>query len=283
MRALVVLLVVLVASGCVSQKKYLALENDYQGVERSLAEKEKAIVDRDQEIANFEARVQALDARVAELDAAVARRQAELDDLHGRQASLLIDKGRLKADVESMRKALADLQARRDAAEAQLAAYRDLLSRFQRLIDAGKLRVKIVEGRMVVELATDVLFSSGSADLSTDGKAAIDEVARVLATIPDRHFQVEGHTDNDPIRTAQYPSNWELAAGRALTVVRTMIAAGMPAARVSAASYAESKPVAPNETPAGKQANRRIEIVVVPDLSGLPGYDELQAIGTGGR
>jgi len=283
MRALVVLLVVLVASGCVSQKKYLALENDYQGVERSLAEKEKAIVDRDQEIANFEARVQALDARVAELDAAVARRQAELDDLHGRQASLLIDKGRLKADVESMRKALADLQARRDAAEAQLAAYRDLLSRFQRLIDAGKLRVKIVEGRMVVELATDVLFSSGSADLSTDGKAAIDEVARVLATIPDRHFQVEGHTDNDPIRTAQYPSNWELAAGRALTVVRTMIAAGMPAARVSAASYAESKPVAPNETPAGKQANRRIEIVVVPDLSGLPGYDELQAIGAGGR
>ena len=281
MHILVVPLAVLLASGCVTMKRYEALEADYQGVERALAEKEQSILERDREIAAFEARVRDLDARLAELDAALARKKADLDDLNARQASLMADKGRLAADVASMRTALAELQARRDAAEAQLSAFRDLLSRFQRLIDAGRLKVKIVDGRMVVELATDVLFASGSADLSDEGKGAIEEVARVLAGIPDRVFQVEGHTDDDPIKTAQYPSNWELAAARALTVVRAMVGAGMPPGRISAASFAEFKPVAPNEGREGKRANRRIEIVVVPDLAGLPGYDELQALGAG--
>ena len=101
----------------------------------------------------------------------------------------------------------------------------------------------------------------------------------MLAEIPGRKFQVEGHTDNVGIKTAQYPSNWELAAARALTVVKTMVEAGLPADRISAASFGEFKPVKANDTNEGKAANRRIEIVVVPDLSSLPGFDELKKIG----
>ena len=97
-----------------------------------------------------------------------------------------------------------------------------------------------------------------------------------LSTIPERRFQVEGHTDNVPIKTAQFPSNWELAAARALIVTKTMVEAGLPGERVSAASFGESKPAVSNDTPDGKAQNRRIEIVVVPDLSTLPGFDELQ-------
>jgi chemotaxis protein MotB len=81
------------------------------------------------------------------------------------------------------------------------------------------------------------------------------------------------------IKTAQYPSNWELAAARALTVVKTMVEAGLPADRISAASFGEFKPFKPNDTAEGKAANRRIEIVVVPDLSSLPGFDELKKVG----
>src|SRR5581483_6441427 len=122
--------------------------------------------------------------------------------------------------------------------------------------DAGKLKVKIVDGRMVVVLATDILFASGSASLSKDGKAAITEVAQVLASIPNRNFQVEGHTDNVPIATAQFPSNWELAAFRATNVVKTMIEAGMPKERISAASYSDTKPIGVNDMPEGKALNR---------------------------
>jgi chemotaxis protein MotB len=101
------------------------------------------------------------------------------------------------------------------AAQARVAAYQDMLKRFQKLIDAGTLKVKIVNGRMVVELATDVLFASGKAELSPSGKGAIREVAVVLASIAERKYQVEGHTDNVPISTAQYPSNRVLASARA--------------------------------------------------------------------
>jgi len=262
-------------------KDFRELETSYAGAQQTIQEREAQLAELASELERSEAGLVALQGQLDELNAALSRKREALEHAQAKEAELVASQGRLQADVESMRQALAEMESRRDAAERRLAAYRDLLARFQKLIDAGKLQVKIVDGRMVVELATDVLFSSGSAELSADGRAAIQEVAQVLASIPRRTFQVEGHTDDDPIHTAQYPSNWELAAGRALTVVEAMIEAGMPAPRISAASYGEHKPSADNQTEEGQAINRRIEIVVVPDLSGLPGYDELQQVGTG--
>ena len=135
---------------------------------------------------------------------------------------------------------------------------------------------KIADGRMVLALPTDVLFASGKAKLSDAGKAAVTEVTAVLVTLHKRRFQVEGHTDNVPIKTPRYPSNWELSAARALGVVKTMLEANMTGALVSAAGFGEFRPVATNDTPEGRGANRRIEIVLVPDLSSLPGFSELK-------
>lgn len=210
-----------------------------------------------------------------ELAAAKARLEQALAEETTEKAQLLQDQSALRASVEEMEAALRELNRRKQESDARIAEYRSLLSRFQKMIDAGKLRVKIVEGRMIVELPTDVLFRSGQATLSQEGKDAIAEVAQVLAEIPDRKFQVEGHTDNVPIATAQYPSNWELAASRALRVVRTMVEAGMQPQRISAASYGEFAPTMSNDITEGRDANRRIEIVVVPDMSSLPGFEEL--------
>jgi chemotaxis protein MotB len=157
-----------------------------------------------------------------------------------------------------------------------VAEFRSLLARFQKLIDAGKLKVQIKEGRMVLVLPTDILFPSGSAKLSDDGKTAIREVAGVLATMSDRKFQVEGHTDNVPIRTRRFRSNWELASARALGVVKEMMESGMSGRLLSAASYGDFQPIATNDTAVGKKANRRIDIVLVPDLSTLPGFADLE-------
>lgn len=184
----------------------------------------------------------------------------------------------LEMSVDEMKIALADIEKRKMEAEKRVAEFRDLVNRFRSLIDSGKLKVKTVEGRMVVELATDVLFPSGSAQLSKEGSTALGEVAMTLSTLKDRSFQIEGHTDNVPIGTAQYPSNWELAAARSLTVVKVMLASGMPAERISAASFGEARPAQSNDTEEGKMANRRIEIVLLPDLSSLPGFDELNEL-----
>jgi chemotaxis protein MotB len=186
------------------------------------------------------------------------------------------DRGQLKTSLEEMKKAMEELRARQAEQRKRLKEFSDLTNRFKKLTDAGTLSVKIVDGKMVVSLGSDVLFPAGSARLSAEGQQAIREVGAQLASIPEKRYQVEGHTDNVPINTATFPSNWELASARALTVVKTMVANGMPGERISAASFADTKPVKPNDTAENKAANRRVEIVVVPDLSSLPGYEELQ-------
>lgn len=213
-------------------------------------------------------RSDALQRRVAGLD-------AQIEKLNAEKSALVKDRSALEASQAEMEKALGEMSARQAEANARLQEYRDLLKRFEPLVSSGQLKVKMVDGRMVVELPTDVLFASGSATLSRDGADAIRQVGAVLATIPDKSFQVEGHTDNVPISTERFPSNWELASARAIAVVNELVKGGMKAASVSAASYAAERPVAPNTTAEGKAANRRIEIAVVPDLSSLPGFQEL--------
>lgn len=270
MRKIVVLASLLLA-GCVSSGKHEELQRRFDQSQASLRDRDARIQTLEEALAAEEAKSQSLAEQIGRLDSQIA-------SLSRDQAELIKDRAHLATSVEEMQSALAEANRRKAQADQRIAEFRDLLSRFKSLIDAGKLKVKIVDGRMVVELPSDVLFASGSARLSNEGQQAIGEVAQVLAEIPERRFQVEGHTDNVPISTAQYPSNWELAAARALTVVKTMIDNGMQPDRISAASFGEYKPAQPNDTREGKAANRRIEIVVVPDLSGLPGFEELQDI-----
>jgi len=280
-----VVLAFLLLTGCVSQGTFDALQADFDKTKATLQEREATLQQRESENTGLKATLEKERATVEDLNAQMKKLEGELkattaqkEALETEKSAMVKDTSRLQSSIEEMRLALADLAKRKAEAEARINEFKSLIGRFKSLIDAGKLKVKMVDGRMVVALASDVLFASGSASLSKDGKAALAEVARLLAEIPDRKFQVEGHTDNVPISTAQYPSNWELAMARALSVVKTMSDAGMPADRISAASYGDSKPAQANDTVEGKAANRRIEIVVVPDLSSLPGFEELNRV-----
>lgn len=269
---------ILLSVGClVGKGKYDALFTEHEALKAEYAAYKS---DAETAIKTGKDEAQTLSQALAMAEAESNRLKLQINQLQAEKANLLADQTQLKSSVAEMEQALVELAQRKAEADARVAEYRDLLDRFQALIDAGKLKVKVVDGRLVVELATDVLFASGSANLSKEGKAALIEVSGVLAGIPGRRYQVEGHTDNDPIATAQYPSNWELASARAIVVTRTLVDAGLPAERVSAASYGEYRPVASNDSKEGKAANRRIEIVVVPDLSSLPGFEELQQLET---
>jgi len=289
---LVLVSIVASSSACVSTGTYDDLLMRHERTKRDLHEAElvQAQEVEKREVAAKEAarKEKSLQAEIAVLEGKAATAatkhtalEAELHKARNELASTMRDKAGLKDSVLQMEAALEESRLRKESVDRRLGEYRNLLKRFQALIDAGKLKVKIVDGRMVVALASDILFASGSAALSKEGAAAVTEVASLLASIPERSFQVEGHTDNDPIKTAQFPSNWELASGRALTVLKAMVEAGLPAGRVSAASFGAQKPAATNETPEGKAQNRRIEIVVVPDLSSLPGFEELKAASAG--
>lgn len=178
--------------------------------------------------------------------------------------------------MAEMNKLVEELKAKERQAQQRLQTFRGMLERFNKMIASGKLRVRIVRGRMVVELSENILFDSGRADLKPEGQQALTEVAGVLASIPDRDFQIAGHTDNVPIKSARFPSNWHLSTARALTVTTYLADHGVPSARLSAAGYGDTQPAATNDTPEGRQQNRRIEIVLMPNLDELPDLSQLK-------
>ncbi|MEW6248574.1 MAG: flagellar motor protein MotB [Nitrospirota bacterium] len=120
-----------------------------------------------------------------------------------------------------------------------------------------------MDGEIVITIPDHILFNSGEAVIRQNALPFLWALAEVLIEL-DRHVKVEGHTDNVPIRTTLYPSNWELSAARAVMVVRVLTELyGVPADHLAAIGYAESRPIADNRTPEGRAQNRRVEIVVL--------------------
>jgi chemotaxis protein MotB len=124
---------------------------------------------------------------------------------------------------------------------------------------------------LVVRVLTDkLLFDSGSATIQAAGLPLLGEVSRLLNVDQKHPITVEGNTDNQPIQSSQFPSNWELSADRATTVLRYIAAHGVAEQRLSAAGYADLHPLAANATAAGRARNRRVDIVldrIYPDLN----------------
>ncbi len=121
---------------------------------------------------------------------------------------------------------------------------------------------RIDQRGLVVRLATDgVLFDSGSAALRDDGLRLLAPIAVSLRRLPNP-VRVEGHTDANPIATSVYPSNWELSGGRAAAVVRRLEAGGLPRGRLEVSGFGDARPIATNDTAAGRAANRRVDVLV---------------------
>ena len=144
--------------------------------------------------------------------------------------------------------------------------YGQFVDRLKSMIDGGQLTVTIEQGRIVINLPDNVLFKSGRSFLNAKGKESLAPIAAVLSQFSDRRFQIEGHTDNEPIKSKRFPSNWELSTSRALSVVHLLVEMGVKPENISAAGYGEFRPRADNETEEGRKLNRRIEIVMLPNL-----------------
>ncbi len=214
--------------------------------------------------------LRAKDARIAELEASGQATGTSLTQCKKDKANLdKLVKG-YTGEINAMEAALAEAAAREARAAKRLAEYNSMLKQLKSMIDSGKLKVRIVRNKMVIELPEAVLFASGSAKLKTEGVRVLAELGPVLASIKGRDFQVGGHTDNKPIRTKRFPSNWELSGARALDVGKLLVEYGVPATRLSAAAYGDTQPVADNDTPEGRALNRRIEIALQPNLDELP-------------
>ena len=228
-------------------------------------------------VADLERQRSNLEQQIADQKKEIKDLQGTIDALKGQMGKLGSDKADLLERLAKMRATLEDLERAKAAADKRNKAFRDLLAKFKQMVDAGKLQVEVRNGLMLVKLPDNILFDPGKTELKKEGQEAIGQVTRILNSIEGRKFQVAGHTDNVPTgKNSRFKSNWELSSQRALTVLELMIKEGMDAKRLSAAGYADVLPVATNDSDDGKRQNRRIEIVLQPNIEDLPGIDDKQ-------
>lgn len=213
---------------------------------------------------------QELAGRLRELGQEVEGLVSERVDLQQTLAQTESNLAATESNLAETQRALEALRAEEREQRERVALFQRIVSQFRSMIDSGRLRVRVVRNRMVIELSEGILFDSGRARIKPEGEAALTEIVQILTTLQNREFQVAGHTDNVPMRSSRFASNWELSTARAVTVTRFMVEQGMPAARISAAGFADTHPVASNDSSEGRAQNRRIEITLVPNLDELP-------------
>jgi chemotaxis protein MotB len=246
-------LVLALTGGCVKTSTYDKALDENKRLQSELADAQKKEADTEKTLGD---KIKELEGQLGQLDETTKDKEAELGKVQGEKAAT--------------EKELAELRRQKDAAEKRIAAYKALQAKFRALVDTGKLQVVFRNGQMTLKLPSGILFPSGSAELSKGGQGALGEVVKILLSFKDRRFMVAGHTDDQPIKTLQFPNNWYLSTARANSVVQFMIKQGFPAKSLGAAGYGEFDPVADNKTEPGREQNRRIEIILVPNLEELP-------------
>ncbi|EKO38844.1 MAG: flagellar motor protein [Solidesulfovibrio magneticus str. Maddingley MBC34] len=164
-------------------------------------------------------------------------------------------------------------------------AYDALVADLRGEVDSRQIRVRQFREKLEINFVDKILFPSGSAEISPRGRDILTRVGAVLAKVKDKSIYVVGHTDNVPIHSALYASNWELSASRAASVIRHLSeAGGLAPERFTAMGRAFYQPVASNATPEGRQENRRVDIIVadVPLLAGETGSQSMRGTVSGG-
>ncbi len=213
----------------------------------------------------------------ASLEAERVRLYDELEDLRVDTESLQATRAALEGDVMRLSESEGELSSRlertHDALEAAKSQAHELKSTYQGLVadleselQKGEIEIEQLRSGLRVAVSDEILFRSGSADLDSDGRAVLRKVAENISRL-DYAVDVEGHTDNIPILgplKKKYPTNWELAAARASSVVRLFAKSGIDGERLQAISRAEFAPVASNDDAEGRGLNRRIEIRLRP-------------------
>ena len=147
--------------------------------------------------------------------------------------------------------------------------YRDVQHFVQKQRLSDHIVASIEGSKVIIRITGKILFPSGLADLNPQAGPILDDIAAIAKRYPEHHVRIEGHSDNIPISTEQFPSNWELSAVRATTVLRYLIGRGINPHRLTATGYGALFPLLPNTTDTNRARNRRVEFVLEKKKSGF--------------
>lgn len=304
------LLAMVLTTSCVSKKVYKDLENKYADLKkenREMADQNatltkekneldlkakdledklaKTTADRDKAAADLAATKNSLDALKGSynalekdsnsaLESNMKKNRELLAQLEAKEKALAAETERLeklKSELQERSNRVAELEGKMSAQQASMGALKDKLSKALNSFQGKGLTVEHKNGKVYVSMENKLLFGSGSWTVGTEGRKAVEEVAKVLADNPDISVLIEGHTDNVPYTGGgAVTDNWDLSTKRATAIV-TIIRENkkVDPKNLTAAGRSEFAPIAPNETAEGKSKNRRIEIILTPKLDEL--------------
>ncbi|MBU6434619.1 MAG: OmpA family protein, partial [Nitrospirae bacterium] len=246
---------------------------------RIAKEREQLRQEQSQLAATLEQERQRLKAGEAE-KARLAREHEQLQQQQSQlTASLEQERQRLKAEEADKARLEQERLAKEEEIKRLTRTQEELSKSLQDEIAKGNITIQQVRDRLTINMVDRVLFDSGQAQVKPAGIKVLKQVADVLKTVTDKQIRIEGHTDNVPISSKlqdRFKTNWELSTARATTVVRYLIdQGGVDRQYLSAVGYADTHPIASNDSEEGRSSNRRIEIVLYPkDLKQIAGQVE---------
>jgi chemotaxis protein MotB len=269
-RLIAVLLALFTVAGCgYSEDEWQAQLEKYNKLNQKYDAESAAHAQTRQELAEAKARIKDLTDELKKMG-------VNMDTLNQQLQQTGTEKEQLAASLEQLKTALEEYKQRAAALERIKARFELLRNKLQKLTNLG-LKVEIRRNRMVIRLPGDVLFASGKDDLKKEGQAVLSAVAEVIRNdkqLSQRYYQIAGHTDNKPLKGGRFGDNWGLSVMRARQVLLFLVSptdakaggGGLDPIRLHAAGYGDTDPVASNDSPEGRQQNRRVELVIMPDV-----------------
>lgn len=265
-------LFLLSASGClVAESTYLKKVEEADGLSKELAELQLAHKKLLVENTALKTKLTRLNEDIAVL--ASDKKQLEgilkaksdtlsknISELRQQVAEMRVENSKLSDDISQLQK------AKEEKVKEVSGTYEQLLANMKNEISKGQVTISELKGKLTVNLEAAILFDSGKADVKPEGLDILNKMVETLKNVTDKAIRIEGHTDVVQITgglTRIFPTNWELSAARSINVTKFLQEQGIDPRNLSAAAFAEYKPVADNSTKEGRAKNRRIEITLV--------------------
>lgn len=250
----------LLMSSCVTNKKYAELQDNYQTTKESL-------IECNANGKSMEAMIRDLKQQNADLKQGALELKETLDKAMNNNAQGNINISKLVDEINASNKYIKELVAAKSKSDSLNLV---LTTNLTRSLDASELRdvdVKVLKGVVYISLNDNMLYKSGSYEISPAAMDILSKIAKIIKDYKDYDVLVEGNTDNVPISRTNIRNNWDLSALRASSVVQALQNDfGIDPSRLSAAGRGEYNPVASNDSPEGRQQNRRTQIIITPNL-----------------
>ncbi len=247
-------------SSCVSRGKYNTLLDEYNSTKVSLAESKAYNKSLDAMLAEAKANNQQLKDNLAAL-------QGTLDQSIAQNSQGNVNISKLVDEINASNKYIKQLIAAKDRSDSLNMVLTNNLTRSLSRDELKDVDVKVLKGVVYISLADNMLYKSGSYEISDRAMETLSKIAKIIKDYKDYDVMVEGNTDNVPINRTNIRNNWDLSALRASSVVQVLQNKfGIDPKRLSAAGRGEYRPIADNSTESGRQRNRRTEIIITPNL-----------------